>query len=125
KNRGDGGFRSTGACGAGTPSRGTREFCWRRGRDSNPRYGFPYTRFPSERLKPLGHLSVTLVLKALAFFCKDARDARWSALSHSAASPGSALIHPSGGASKPKFASVCKACAHIYVQVRSAPLRGR
>jgi hypothetical protein len=30
---------------------------WRRGWDSNPRYGFPYTRFPSERLKPLGHLS--------------------------------------------------------------------
>jgi hypothetical protein len=32
---------------------------WRRGWDSNPRYGFPYTRFPSERLKPLGHLSGT------------------------------------------------------------------
>jgi hypothetical protein len=31
---------------------------WRRGWDSNPRYGFPYTRFPSERLKPLGHLSI-------------------------------------------------------------------
>src|ERR1700732_4496900 len=30
---------------------------WRRGWDSNPRYGFPYTRFPSERLQPLGHLS--------------------------------------------------------------------
>jgi hypothetical protein len=30
---------------------------WRRGWDSNPRYGFPYTRFPSVRLKPLGHLS--------------------------------------------------------------------
>ncbi len=24
---------------------------------SNPRYGFPYTRFPSERLQPLGHPS--------------------------------------------------------------------
>src|SRR5262249_34053687 len=32
---------------------------WRRGWDSNPRYGFPYTRFPSVRLKPLGHLSRT------------------------------------------------------------------
>ena len=30
---------------------------WRRGRDSNPRYSFPYTRFPSVLLKPLGHLS--------------------------------------------------------------------
>ena len=33
------------------------EFRWRRERDSNPRYGFPYTRFPSVRLQPLGHLS--------------------------------------------------------------------
>jgi hypothetical protein len=31
--------------------------CWRREWDSNPRYGFPYTRFPSERLQPLGHPS--------------------------------------------------------------------
>jgi hypothetical protein len=30
---------------------------WRREWDSNPRYGFPHTRFPSVRLKPLGHLS--------------------------------------------------------------------
>ena len=30
---------------------------WRRERDSNPRYGFPYTRVPGVRLKPLGHLS--------------------------------------------------------------------
>ena len=29
-----------------------------RGRDSNPRYSFPYTRFPGEPLQPLGHLSV-------------------------------------------------------------------
>ena len=34
---------------------------WRRERDSNPRYGFPYTRFPSVRLKPLGHLSVSKI----------------------------------------------------------------
>jgi hypothetical protein len=32
---------------------------WRREWDSNPRYGFPYTRFPSVRLKPLGHPSAT------------------------------------------------------------------
>ena len=30
---------------------------WRTGRDSNPRYGFPYTHFPGVRLQPLGHLS--------------------------------------------------------------------
>ena len=29
----------------------------RRGRDSNPRYAFTYTRFPSVLLRPLGHLS--------------------------------------------------------------------
>src|SRR3954464_14674933 len=32
---------------------------WRRGRDSNPRYGFPYTHFPGVRLQPLGHPSST------------------------------------------------------------------
>ena len=35
---------------------------WRRGRDSNPRYGFPYTHFPGVRLRPLGHPSATRVL---------------------------------------------------------------
>ena len=30
---------------------------WRREGDSNPRYGCPYTRFPSVRLQPLGHPS--------------------------------------------------------------------
>ncbi|GEM_PF-3278939 len=31
---------------------------WRRGRDSNPRYGYkPYTRFPGEPVRPLRHLS--------------------------------------------------------------------
>ena len=34
-----------------------RDVKWRRERDSNPRYGFPHTRFPSVRLQPLGHLS--------------------------------------------------------------------
>ena len=32
---------------------------WRRGRDSNPRYGFPYTHFPGVRLRPLGHPSAS------------------------------------------------------------------
>src|SRR5579859_5525027 len=30
---------------------------WRRDRDSNPGYPLRYTRFPSVRLQPLGHLS--------------------------------------------------------------------
>jgi hypothetical protein len=30
---------------------------WRRERDSNPRYGFPYSSFQDWRLQPLGHLS--------------------------------------------------------------------
>jgi hypothetical protein len=38
-----------------------RSNCWRRERDSNPRYGCPYTRFPSVRLQPLGHPSGTRV----------------------------------------------------------------
>ncbi len=35
-------------------------FKYRRERDSNPRYGYPHTRFPSVLLKPLGHLSKSL-----------------------------------------------------------------
>jgi hypothetical protein len=34
------------------------EIKWRTERDSNPRYGCPYTRVPGVRLQPLGHLSV-------------------------------------------------------------------
>ena len=33
---------------------------WRRGWDSNPRYGYPYTHFPGVRLRPLGHPSTFL-----------------------------------------------------------------
>ena len=40
-------------------TRSLREAGWRRGRDSNPRYGFPYTHFPGVRLRPLGHPSAT------------------------------------------------------------------
>ena len=36
---------------------GTHLLYLRRGRDSNPRYGFPYTNFPGLLLQPLGHLS--------------------------------------------------------------------
>ena len=34
---------------------------WRREWDSNPRYSLKYTRFPSVRLKPLGHLSIRII----------------------------------------------------------------
>ena len=30
---------------------------WRKREDSNLRYGYPHTRFPSVLLKPLGHTS--------------------------------------------------------------------
>lgn len=36
---------------------------WRTERDSNPRYGCPYTRVPGVRLQPLGHLSVASVTR--------------------------------------------------------------
>src|SRR5437764_11023517 len=35
---------------------------WRRDRDSNPGYPLRYTRFPSVRLQPLGHLSAENLL---------------------------------------------------------------
>lgn len=44
---------------SGVPRGGLK---WRRERDSNPRYGFPYTRVPGVRLQPLGHLSVCLAV---------------------------------------------------------------
>src|SRR5262249_24079084 len=47
---------------------------WRREWDSNPRYGFPYTRFPSVRLKPLGHPSVAQGNIALAARARNPRD---------------------------------------------------
>jgi hypothetical protein len=42
---------------ASIPSLANSASIWRREWDSNPRYGFPYTRFPSVRLQPLGHPS--------------------------------------------------------------------
>src|SRR5437867_13388033 len=33
---------------------------WRRGWDSNPRYGFPYARFRGEYFQPLSHLSAVV-----------------------------------------------------------------
>jgi hypothetical protein len=40
----------------------TVELAWRRGWDSNPRYGFPHARFRGEYFKPLSHLSAWLSL---------------------------------------------------------------
>lgn len=50
--------------GAATPLPPVRRYVrrWRTGRDSNPRYGFPYTHFPGVRLQPLGHLSGALLM---------------------------------------------------------------
>ena len=58
-----------------SPVKSSGETCsakdWRRGWDSNPRYGFPYTRFPSVRLQPLGHLSSAVnVMEAQAAIIK-------------------------------------------------------
>src|SRR4051812_36306737 len=50
---------------------------WRREWDSNPRYGFPHTRFPSVRLKPLGHLSGCPLMKGRPRFCKSAGVTAW------------------------------------------------
>ena len=47
---------------------------WRRERDSNPRYSFPYTRFPGVLLQPLGHLSIVLSKRSyvvLAHLCNE------------------------------------------------------
>src|ERR1700730_16174703 len=42
--------------------------CWRRARDSNPRYGFPYSSFQDWRLQPLGHLSGYYTFTTIASF---------------------------------------------------------
>src|SRR5215469_6541803 len=39
---------------------------WRRGWDSNPRYGSPYARFRGEYFQPLSHLSAVFGLVSLA-----------------------------------------------------------
>jgi hypothetical protein len=39
---------------------------WRRGWDSNPRYGFPYARFRGEYFQPLSHLSAVIAISIVA-----------------------------------------------------------
>ncbi len=48
--------------GSGVNSVPTQGLKWRRGRDSNPRSGFPLTPLAGERLRPLGHLSAPVRL---------------------------------------------------------------
>src|SRR4051794_14122252 len=85
---------------------------WRRGRDSNPRYGFPYTRFPSERLKPLGHLSSRTFLKALASLSQGARGARLSGLSPSATSPAEPFLKALASLSQDAHVARLSALSH-------------
>src|ERR1700738_1860234 len=40
---------------------------WRRGWDSNPRYGFPYARFRGEYFQPLSHLSAAICHRSRRF----------------------------------------------------------
>src|SRR5262245_32290950 len=40
---------------------GWRRNIWRRGRDSNPRYGYPYAAFRVRCFQPLSHLSKPLI----------------------------------------------------------------
>jgi hypothetical protein len=42
---------------------------WRRGWDSNPRYGSPYARFRGEYFQPLSHLSAVVANSILADLC--------------------------------------------------------
>ena len=41
-----------------TRAKGREQRGWRRGRDSNPRYGYPYAAFRVRCFQPLSHLSV-------------------------------------------------------------------
>ena len=67
---------------------------WRRERDSNPRYGFPYSSFQDWRLQPLGHLSApTTVLLQPVFLPRPIR---------------AMLLH------FPSFATRCRKCAAVF-----------
>ena len=51
-------------------SPGSDKPCWRRGWDSNPRNGFPFTAFPVLPVQPLLHLSYMSILKNLVIVSK-------------------------------------------------------
>src|SRR5713226_5521818 len=50
-------FGMTGRCAEGLLG---ESVFWRRGWDSNPRYGFPHARFRGECFQPLSHLSAVV-----------------------------------------------------------------
>jgi hypothetical protein len=52
-------WKNPAAAGSGERFRGGK---WRRDRDSNPGDGLPPTHFPGVRLRPLGHLSLAMLL---------------------------------------------------------------
>jgi hypothetical protein len=66
---------------------------WRREWDSNPRYAFTHTRFPSVRLKPLGHPScgrwfISSMIVAASILAPIARDLeQWARGGDCAATP--------------------------------------
>ena len=55
-----------------------RGVSWRRGWDSNPRYGCPYTSFPGSPNKPLLHPSSTAATRGRSWRKLHARFARWA-----------------------------------------------
>src|SRR5690348_12811104 len=67
------GFELEASCGRLSPqpkSRCNRGHAkWRRGWDSNPRYGFPHARFRGEYFKPLSHLSAAAYNSILTRRC--------------------------------------------------------
>ncbi len=62
----------------GEPEAGT-DSIWRRGWDSNPRYGFPHARFRGEYFQPLSHLSavVGFILSNASQFRLSSKDHRY------------------------------------------------
>ena len=68
---------------------------WRRGWDSNPRYGYPYTHFPGVRLRPLGHPSTYLCAVPANGLCAVPANALRPAAAKGAK-------HTSPGAAKPR-----------------------
>ncbi len=75
--------------------RGARESAkWRREGDSNPRYGYPYTRFPGEPFQPLRHLSEGRALYRLSVTVSTYRRVKKSSGSKSGALGRSAAGRP-------------------------------
>src|SRR5206468_3506639 len=54
----------------------TTTYAWRRGRDSNPRYGYPYAAFRVRCFQPLSHLSVARARRYRPALCKQGGSAK-------------------------------------------------